>query len=298
MIKVVIVDDSPDFLDSAAQFLEAEPGITVVGRAGSGAEAMAVVEALRPDVALIDIAMPDMSGLEATRRIKARPSAPKVLFVSLHDSAEHRRAAEAAGADGYVGKWEFASVIASAIRAVSPCGTRGGREARAGCLRTRPQPPHLASASLGVAEVPGEAGRASAGGGSIPARARRRVLVVDDEPIVAEVIADIIASSGHDVATARSATEALHRLEQGRFDLLLVDLRMPGLDGRGFYREIERRHPDLARRLVFMTGDALSPETRELLAGTDVPVLAKPFTLAELRRLLAAPPPPERDAGA
>jgi two-component system NtrC family sensor kinase len=155
VVSVLLVDDNPDFLESAAQFLEAEPGLTVVGRAASGAEAIEMVQTLRPDVVLIDIAMPGMSGLDTTRRIKSRPDAPKVLFVSMYDSMEHRLAAEAAGADGYVGKWEFAGAVVAAIRALSPGATMATRDVRAGRLRTLAHLNHLVSSSLDVDEVLG-----------------------------------------------------------------------------------------------------------------------------------------------
>lgn len=117
-VRVLLVDDNASFLESAARFLATERSLAIVGRASSGPEAIDKVDALRPDVVLMDIGMPGMSGLEATRRIKARPGAPRIVMISIHDSAEHRRAAEDAGADGYVGKWEFAGSVMAALAAV------------------------------------------------------------------------------------------------------------------------------------------------------------------------------------
>jgi DNA-binding NarL/FixJ family response regulator len=104
-IRILLVDDSADFLESATRFLASKPGLAVVGQAISGADALAAVRSLRPDVVLMDVAMEGMNGLEATRQIKALDSPPKILLVSMYDSAELRALAETVGADGFIGKW-------------------------------------------------------------------------------------------------------------------------------------------------------------------------------------------------
>jgi DNA-binding NarL/FixJ family response regulator len=106
-MRVLLVDDDPVFLQSAARLLAPEAGFTVVGRARSGAEAIEQAAALSPDLVLMDVEMPDMDGLETTRRLKALPIPPRVLLVSIYDSDARRFDAAAAGADGYIGKWEF-----------------------------------------------------------------------------------------------------------------------------------------------------------------------------------------------
>jgi CheY-like chemotaxis protein len=114
----------------------------------------------------------------------------------------------------------------------------------------------------------------------------KTILVVDDEPEVADVLADLLAADGHEVEAATKGTEALRRLQDHTYDLILSDMRMPELDGPSLYREIERRHPGLHRRVIFLTGDTLSPETREFLKQTGAPSLSKPFVLDEVRRVL------------
>lgn len=113
-IKVLLVDDSERFLDSAERFLGAVERIAVVGRARSGPEAVALVERLAPDLVLMDLSMPGMSGLEATRLIKQRLGAPRVIIVSLHDGPNHLAAATAA-ADAFVGKADFADAVLPTI---------------------------------------------------------------------------------------------------------------------------------------------------------------------------------------
>ncbi len=114
----------------------------------------------------------------------------------------------------------------------------------------------------------------------------KTVLVVDDEPEIAQILADLLAEDGHRVDVAPSGIAALTRLAERAYDLILSDVRMPELDGPGLYREVERRYPHLRCRFVFVTGDALGPETREFFARVDVPGLGKPFALDEVRRVV------------
>jgi len=112
------------------------------------------------------------------------------------------------------------------------------------------------------------------------------ILVVDDEPEVADVLAEILAADGHRVEVAGDGAAALDTLQTGSYDLILSDLRMPQMDGPGLYRELARRRPDLLPRVVFLTGDTLSPEIIAFLNETGAPSLAKPFALEEVRRVI------------
>ena len=75
-------------------------------------------------------------------------------------------------------------------------------------------------------------------------------------------------------------------LERRGYDLILTDTKMPVLDGVEFYRALERRFPQLCRRLIFVTGDLLDPEKRSFLASTGAPCMEKPFDLDEVRRVV------------
>ena len=119
-IRVLLVDDNAEFLQSAARFLSVDPRIVIVGCARSGREALDQVALLHPDLVLMDMAMPGMNGLKATRRIKAQPDAPHVIILTLYDNAEYRTAAEAMGADGFVPKWEFGTKLLSLIHTLFP----------------------------------------------------------------------------------------------------------------------------------------------------------------------------------
>jgi signal transduction histidine kinase len=115
----------------------------------------------------------------------------------------------------------------------------------------------------------------------------RRILVVEDETAVAEILADVIRLEGHAVEIVENGRRALEKLQHERYDLIISDLRMPELDGPGLWHEVQRRHPELAHRFVFVTGDSLRSETREFVEHVPLPTLSKPFLLGEVRKVLA-----------
>jgi two-component system NtrC family sensor kinase len=113
------------------------------------------------------------------------------------------------------------------------------------------------------------------------------ILIVDDEPEVSDVLAEILSAEGHRVDTTTDGELALARLADGGVDLVFSDLRMPGLDGRSLYAEATRRRPELTNRFVFMSGDTLSSELSEFFEKVTTPVLAKPFGIEDVQRVLA-----------
>jgi PAS domain S-box-containing protein len=114
----------------------------------------------------------------------------------------------------------------------------------------------------------------------------RAILVVDDEPEVAEVLAEMLTLDGHEVETVANGVVALDKLQERDYDLILSDLRMPELDGPGLYKELERRHPDLLHRIIFLTGDTLSPESRGFLEQTRASAISKPFAPETSRQVV------------
>ena len=108
------------------------------------------------------------------------------------------------------------------------------------------------------------------------------VLVVEDEAFIAEILAEILVAEGYEVDVACNGRVALEKIRAHDYDLIFSDLRMPELDGLGLYRELERRHPDLLRRLIVITATAEDLDYRHFLAHIDVPVLEKPFSLLAL----------------
>lgn len=120
-------------------------------------------------------------------------------------------------------------------------------------------------------------------GALVPAR----VLLVEDEPEVAGMIAEILHRDGFDVTHAASGEEALRLIAIGEYAVVLSDLAMPGIGGRGLYEALVRDRPAVARRVAFVTGDTMSPVARTFLDGTGRPRLEKPIAPDDLRALMA-----------
>ena len=110
-IRVLLADDYPEFIEAAIRFLSVDPDIEMIGRAHSGEDALEQAISLQPDLVLLDLAMPALNGLEATRCIKAFVGAPQVIVLTLYDNPEYRTAAAAAGADGFIAKSELTTQL-------------------------------------------------------------------------------------------------------------------------------------------------------------------------------------------
>ena len=115
-----------------------------------------------------------------------------------------------------------------------------------------------------------------------PAAVRGRILVVDDEWNIREVIQRALLNRGHRVDTAETVEQALALAGKGDYQAILCDIRMPGPGGAGFYRSLLATAPDLAPRIIFMTGSALDPDIETFLAETGCLHLRKPFALEDL----------------
>jgi signal transduction histidine kinase/CheY-like chemotaxis protein len=109
-----------------------------------------------------------------------------------------------------------------------------------------------------------------------------RVLVVEDEPTVARLIADVLQDEGLVVEVLLDGDEGLKRIAERRFDLVICDMRMPGVDGQQFYRQLAKSGNALQHRFLFVTGDVIAPATQAFLEQNHLPHLAKPFRVEEL----------------
>jgi len=113
-----------------------------------------------------------------------------------------------------------------------------------------------------------------------------RVLLVDDEPEICELLIDFLEDSGLEIETAGSGQEALQRIAERDFDVILCDLRMPGMDGPALFGEVARERPAMISRFIFGTGDLLSDSSRQFLKDCNRPFLEKPFMPEQVRRLV------------
>lgn len=115
-IRVFLVDDHRLFLDGLVRLIQDQPCMKILGTAGDGREALKQIEALQPDVVLMDISMPNLNGVEATRIISRVSPKTKILILSMHDNEEFLRRVLKAGAAGYLLKDSTADELVLAIK--------------------------------------------------------------------------------------------------------------------------------------------------------------------------------------
>ncbi|MCP5517042.1 MAG: response regulator transcription factor [Verrucomicrobiales bacterium] len=140
ILRVVVADDHTMFRDGLVTLLRLAGEFAVVGVAGSGAEAVTVCAGVRPDLLLVDLAMPDLDGLEVIREVRARGYCDRAVLLTMHRHPSVAADARRAGAAGYVLKEEAFDELADVLRAVA-----AGEPfvEPAGLLREGPEPPSL-----------------------------------------------------------------------------------------------------------------------------------------------------------
>ena len=117
---------------------------------------------------------------------------------------------------------------------------------------------------------------------------RMHILIVDDDPNAREFMTRALTRDGHAVDAASSGDDAWSQLQAARFDCVVVDLRMPGIDGHELHRRTEEIDPEQAGRFIFVTGDTFSAETLAFVdAAPESSLMMKPVDLAALRRRVA-----------
>ncbi|MEE9217609.1 MAG: response regulator [Acidobacteriota bacterium] len=149
---------------------------------------------------------------------------------------------------------------------------------------------HIDSAPGGGARIildlpvlsPGSSTEADGDRASLP-----RVLVVDDEPVIVDLMVEILTEGRFRADTASDGLEALRKLSTGSYDAVLLDLKMPEMDGRSLYEQICKQYPELTKRVIFATGDTVGEETRQFLQNCGRPILSKPFEIDRLINTLS-----------
>lgn len=238
-MRIILVDDSKDFLDVAEKFISADPDIEIAGRATSGSEAIAMAEKLKPDLVLMDIAMPGMNGLEATRIIKKTENPPKVIMLTLYDNPEYRSVADAVKADGYIGKSDFAVQLLPLIHKLFSEKTHAVPEKE---------------------------------------KAMKQILVVDDSATMRRMIKAALGLLPGAVTTeAGNGLDAIEKMALKTFDLITLDLNMPDMHGMELLKFI-RKHRNYTNTPVIIISTKGDEETRgEANAAGVTLYLTKPF---------------------
>lgn len=240
-MRLLLVDDSIEFLEAAERFLNQEEGIEIVGKARSGEEALVSARELKPDLILMDIAMPGINGLEATRRIKAEADPPMVILLTLYDSPEYRAVSKEVKADGFVTKSEFTEDLLPLIRRLFP------------------------------STVPGAPA-------STEELVMKHILITDDSPTMRRMVgAAVRLLPNISVSEAGNGLEAIEKLALRPVDLMILDLNMPdmhGLEVLHFLRG-HRKYRDLPVIVLTTRGDEDSRQAA-LSAGAAF-YMTKPF---------------------
>jgi len=119
-----------------------------------------------------------------------------------------------------------------------------------------------------------------------PSAGAKRVLVVEDEPSITEVCLRTLNREGFEVDTAANGVEAEDKIRGKDYDLVLIDIKTPEMNGKDLYHYITEKHPSLVNRVVFTTGDTMSGDTQSFLRQSGRPFLPKPFTPDELIKIV------------
>jgi CheY-like chemotaxis protein len=113
-----------------------------------------------------------------------------------------------------------------------------------------------------------------------------RILILDDDTAIGELLGEMISMLGYRPTSCECGERALTLLRQDRFDAVISDFRMPGLDGREFFHRLRALDPALARRIIFLTGDTLNEELQSLVETSGTHCLPKPFRLNAIEDML------------
>jgi len=121
---------------------------------------------------------------------------------------------------------------------------------------------------------------------SLRKTASKSILIVEDEPSIQGIFFEVLADEGHQVDTADNGEVAWAKIQRGKYDLIIADIKMPKLDGRQLYEYVRRNNSELAKKIIFVTGDIASTDTRSFLEATENPYLTKPFELKETMKVI------------
>jgi two-component system, NarL family, invasion response regulator UvrY len=144
MIRVLLADDHKIVRDGLKRILAATPDLEVAGEAAGGDEALALAKANDYDIAMLDLSMPGLSGLDLIKRLKLEKPKLRILVLSMHGEEQYAARVLKAGASGYLNKDSAAELLVGAIRKIAAGGVHIGEAAAASLLQSGDKPPHQA----------------------------------------------------------------------------------------------------------------------------------------------------------
>jgi DNA-binding response OmpR family regulator len=114
----------------------------------------------------------------------------------------------------------------------------------------------------------------------------KRILVVEDEPAICEICLKVLTGEGFEVEIANNGRKGEEKLEEKAYDLILIDLRTPVMDGKQLYQRISEKYPELASRVIFTSGEVVGDDVQDFLKLAGRPFLPKPFTPKDLKKIV------------
>ena len=113
-----------------------------------------------------------------------------------------------------------------------------------------------------------------------------KILIVDDEQAILDLLTDILHTIGYRTSTARDGNQAMDELDKDEYDLIICDMKMPGLGGESLYDLVKETNRELAERIIFITGDIVNPKTQSFLQSTGNSYVGKPFRIEDIRQCI------------
>ncbi|GAA5190287.1 PAS domain S-box protein [Ferrimonas gelatinilytica] len=258
-MPLLLVDDNDTALDILEHTLSSF-GFTVI-RARSGRQALTQLEDGLPELVLCDYRMPKMDGLMLSRKlIKQGISPSRILILTAHQDEPLLKAIEKLGLAGHLTKPVNPSRLLDALLVAL------GKQGRHHPIRTQ-QGPRLSETQQAYLKG-------------------KKVLLVEDNPINQEVACEFLEQLGLEVTWAENGKQALQKLEQSQYDLILMDCQMPVMDGFEATGEIRQRLKLTELPIVAMTANAMAGDRERCLAAGMDDHLPKPFELARLHQVL------------
>jgi CheY-like chemotaxis protein len=114
----------------------------------------------------------------------------------------------------------------------------------------------------------------------------KRILIVEDEPVICEICLKVLNGEGYEVEIAANGYEGEGKLEEKSYDLIIIDMRTPVMDGGQLSQHISEKYPHMMGRVVMTSGEVLGSDMQKFLEKYDIPFLPKPFTSKELKRVV------------
>ena len=116
--------------------------------------------------------------------------------------------------------------------------------------------------------------------------ALKKILIVEDEAAIGRFCQRVLTREGFEVNCVANGEEAIAKLQEKEYDLILVDLRTPVMNGMQLYEHLHKHNPKLANRVIFTTGDIIDADVKEFLDSANRPLILKPFTKDELKTIV------------